>query len=1297
MKNKLYLKLSLFVGMLFGLSAISSANPVERIEGYIFPEVDFKYVEFLTHGHLHKNKPRYGKYNWKVLESPHFQIYTYGNDDRLANLYLKDAEAIYAEFSAEMNMNHFTEKIRVIIFNSSRDFEEANMMFGLIPKGLGGVTEMIKWKRVVVAFRDSPTGFRRLLRHELVHRYQGEFLKITLMNFMKRDVPLWFMEGSAEHLAHPWDARGEFVMRDAYLNNYLARVDRPSAWYTSLVYKQGEFILHFLANEYKSKGNVIGKILKNSAEMSFEEAFQKATGDSLETFNKKLWRQIEIRYSPLRAKTDIADEAKSIGEGTILAAKGRLFITRRTVYGRETLFLNWTDGAETKSKKLVDGGRLKSIDIRGFEVEISPEFGFQEHGASFASSTTLVYSMDVGGEDALIVQHFTFDEKNKKKFRLKKKSKYKFEGVREIQYPVLLNGKEAAFVGRRDGVFAELFVANLASRTVTQITDTQRTYRGITYCQSQNALVTSVENEATQSYDLAIYNLKTKKFSFLTNTPENEFGAVCSPEGSELLYVSDRGLVHNIHRYNLAKNTDETLTDAKIGAFRPHWFGENGVAFNWISRGEIAVKAAPLPVAAKSAALEISTGAALSIWDNPKVKKLRSKIPGVESMTIFDVALSSDQTKAIFAENRKLSMEVLEWKDPEMRFHVVSESTDAVVTFTLKEFKKMKHYGAIGFLSGTNVLIQKKIVMREAVSNITDERNRNIEEEVTYKESYIYDWEKRELHDMDTEITSDSNGSNRSHSLMSPDRRYVAWTDSDKRRIFVYDIATKEKKKLDKKFYEIQQITFISDARLLVLDKEWDYSLIAVDVSSDAYQTWDKLITEKVKFEKEVSWFPVENGKKVFFVVPKEKYGLDVLLFDMDKSTINLIATEVPLVKKAEVKDDSLRLTIANDYGLDRVMAISGSGEINVADEPFKYSVTHASRTVKSLNLNVLPRDWNVNTNIPTRTRKMFRVPRPLHAYGVAGVSAGSGGVGAFLALQMVAFDEINNKALATDIYIQNGTQGLANIEYYNFENGRSYLLDYWNFDGRRQKLDAGVRQNIFLHEFMNWDITFKQQQVKNPRTSGTVEWWRSNLGTTFSIDTLVWDCQASYWMCHGPHSGAAFFSGTEVNVDNKKGFQSADLNLEARYHIPFSERTGLALRALGGRSFGPTPSVFVWGGNGTFRGIPLFSQAGNAYAMQSTELRVPILNAVGAVFSGPIGEGFAPLTVFMDVRGGVYHDIGDIWYLKNPLFDGHQKFQLQQSAGYFVNVPTIFGLNARFNKGFYGKQDWNFWLGYNW
>ncbi|MDE2001868.1 MAG: hypothetical protein KGI60_04885, partial [Patescibacteria group bacterium] len=1075
-------------------------------------------------------------------------------------------------------------------------------------------------------------------------------------------------------------------------------VDKPSQWFTRLIYKEGEFICDFLAENYKNRGDVITHIFEDMQHMSFEDAFRKETGDTLEEFQKKLDHEIERRYSPIRSRIDVADEAKSLTQGVLLAADGNFFLTREYRWGRKTIVLYWTNGTDVESKKLVSSGYLKSTNIRGLDIEVLPEFGFQEHGASFASTTTVVYAMEVGAHDVIVVQHFTFDQK-KKKLHLGDKTAYAIDGMRDLQHPVMIDDHTVAFVGSPDGVFTELYTYDLKTNALKQLTNDQGNCQSLTYAKAAHVLVTSIENEKTDSYDLASYDLKTDSFTYLTQTPEDEFWPVASPDGSSILYDTSKGLVFNVNRYDLRTHRVATLTNAKVGIFRPQWFGGNGMAFNsyaFAAGGVMDVKIAPLTTSTMSA-IAVSTQPPHVLEDDPLVQKLKAKIPDVQNKTIFDVALSSDKTRAVFVENRALSMDVLKKDEPEVRFYIVDTSTNPPLSFFIKGFNKMSMFGDVQILKGDNLLLEQHETAIQERQIPTEEGSHPFQEDVTYKYWSIYNWKTKKLSDMDTESSGMVEGSDHAFSLMSPDRKYILWGYNDKNRLVTYNILTTQKALLPHTFYNMQDAKFVSTDTIMVLDKKWDYSLYRVSVTTDTSQHWKVLDAKMVQDGKDVVWYPIEHGKKSFFIVPLKNDTLNIYLFDTEKATTTLVMSEVPLVKDSEMKDDVLTLMIAGPFGQKRQIKIDGSGTAKIADQSFIYTLPKDTETVSSQPL-VTPHQWDLHSSIPSRKGKLRKIPQIEHIYGAGGFGFSShDGFSYYLVLEEIAYDDINQHALSSSIYLQEGNQGFADIEYDNFNKDRSYFLDYWKLDSSGYTANVGAIQDLFLNEFLNWDVTFKQQQVRNRRDDVDINWWRSVFGTSLSLDTTIWDCEANQWACHGPQSGTSIFTGSEVGVDNQKGFQTLNLNLDARYHLPITDRSGLAFRALAGHSFGPNPTIFMWGGNDTFRGITNFSQAGTVYAMQSTEIRIPILDAAGAVLSGPVGHGFAPLTVYFDIRGGVYNDIGDMWYDGDPVFDGHRGFHYQESAGYFINIPTMFGVNLRMNKGFYGKKDWNFWLGYNW
>ena len=1275
-------------------SCWAQAEYADPIIGLIFPGIGIEYVDRLPDGHLRKNKPRYGKFDWRPKESAHFIIYTYGNDE-LANFFLNEAEKVYAEFCVKPGVCYSADKFKIEIHSSARDFEETNLIFGLVPKGLGGRTEMIKRKRVTVAFRDSVVGFRRLLRHELAHRYHAELIKLSLFDLINgKDIPSWFIEGAAEHLSHKWDAAGELAIRDAYINDYLARPsDEMSWWSNGLVYKQGEFVLHYLAKKYQDKGDVVSAIFKESKELKFEEAFYKVIGKTLEEFDDELRQYIESRYYQIRAKTDIVGETKELDEAVLLAVNKESFVTRKNVFGRNRLSVNWTDGDRVYSKKLADDVRIKTVSIRGFGLEIEPEFGYQEQGASFASADVVVYAVDIGGKDAIISQQFSFDKKNKE-FILGDKEIYRPEGIRDIQYPVVIGKDKIAFVGRKD-VFAEIYVFDKSSNKLAQLTSARRTYRGLSYSEKLNLLVTSVENEISQSYDLAVYDLrKNDDFRLLAQTDENEFSAEFSPDGEKLLYVSDKGLVHNIYLYDFNRKENVQLTDVKIGVFRPHWFGGEGMLFNAFSEGRLFVKGAPVNISAEE--VKFSSGAdnnypAGAVAENGLlIKKFSSYLPESEELSVFEAIASSDGTKALFLANKKLSMEKLKRGESEIEFYLADSASTETLKFTIEEFKRLEEFGKVEFLAGSNILLQKDITLIQQKK----EGNSYYETEFDYKESYVYDWKSEKLYELEIEQPINLFGCPPTIFKISPESRYLAWTEctwNENSRIMIYDSLEKKKSELNAELYKVFDFEFTAGGELFVFDQYRTFRVSRIRAATNSQSVWNIESPDLTESENGLAWYPLPDGERIFFLSYREEQkSHELLMLDTRFSSASVISRNIPIIKQAAVMEDKFLVETVNQFGLKRILTVDKSGKVEIQDEALYYAVRRSSFSDAERNL-LSRQELDASRKIKNKEKKLDRFPRLYDKHGAAVIGVNSrGGAGGFVVLEMVALDELNNKAVVANLFLQRFNQGFADVSYYNFTTGRSLNLNYWNFDANRQRLDVGIFQNIFIHPLINWDITLKEEYVSLNGNLLT-QWWRTKLETTFSLDTTISD-----W--HGPHSGFAVFSRMAVGLDNWSRYQGADANLDVRYYCPFTKRSGLAFKLAGGYSFGPTSTVFVWGGNSTFRGVPLFSQSGNAYALNSSELRFPMLDLVGAKISGPVDEAFQYLIRYFDVRGGLYNDVGDIWHTKKSVFgQEREKFKIQQSAGIFVNVPTAFGLNLRFNKGYVGEKGWNFWLGYNW
>lgn len=1271
--------------LLFPISALTNEDIPEVLKRYNFPEIDSRNVQFLPDGHMGKNKPRYGNFQWRVIESSHFLIYTYDTSEEAAELYLAEAERTFSEFSKKFSFNSFSEKIRVTIYNSTQDFEETNLVPGLVPKGLGGLTEIQKWRRVVIAFRGSVIGFSRLIRHELAHRYHIEIL--LLMGHAKDFPPLWFIEGAAEHFSHGRDAYEELVMRNAYLANGLASATDPYWYSTALIYRQGKFVMDFLAERHKDKGEVISQIFAACRENQFEVAFQNVTGESLQEFQKALSEHIENRYSSLRTKKDLLEQSRPVDNGAVLASSGPFFVTKKMKLGRTVLVLNWTDGVNMISKELAEDGRLKNVALRGFPLEISPEFGFSEQGASFGPDNTVVYAVDVSGRDVIRVQHFSFDLKTKK-FQLGKELKYAPEGIRYIQHPILVGPDKLVFLGRND-IFSEVYSYDLNTLKFQQLTSAKRNYRGLTYSKARNALVTSAENNQTDSYDLVYGDLSTGEWHFLMETLDvNEYGPEFSPDGQKLIYVNDMGLVQNLYLYDFPGQSLTQLTDMTLTAFNPKWFSEKGILFNGVTGGDLAVLMAPLPVS-RTAKISVPKSATTEFSDAP----FRALLGNIGNLTVIQEVISPDRKKALFAVNRILSMDTIKKKDDAVGFYLVNLEDNSITWYLMGVFKEVHNFESAEFLAGTNILLTGKFLSSNPTDNTV----------ATYL--FVFDWQAEKVFRLGEWQRGTKYGVERISSPMlqkTPNRRYIAFVQN--KRVCEYNVVEK-KMVYEKKFKRVTDIKLLSRDYLLVLQKPtW---LENADLRLWNIDTFRNVATSLELDEHFVSWHALPDNRRLFLITKtkdKKFPRFNVRIFDVENNGVGLVRSDLPNIKGVRVVGEKLVLETDDPFTMTLTIGQNGdtSAEIkNPAHVPATATRVTESKTLMSSQI------FPIRPAISRKIYKPSKFPKMYAGYLGAETDFSNhlAASGSFLAL-----DIMNDRAFKTDFSLnykmkneifEGGLSGFGNATYYNFAAGYSVGIDYWHRTLEMKKLEANLSKNIFLHELLNWDITFREQQVAATRyqfdamgfvtDTKTREWLRSYLGTTFSMDTTTDD-----W--HGPVSGNAAFVSVEAGVNSDLDYQCLDLNVDARHYWPFSERTGLAFRFAGGTSLGPNPNSFVWGGNKTFRGIPLFSQSGNSYVLQSTELRLPLFDFIRVKGSSPIIDGFLfPFTTTVDARGGIYNDLGDMWNRTEGLFaSDHQGFNLQSSTGVFLNVPTVLGMNLRFSWGLAGKKDMNFWVGRN-
>ena len=197
-----------------------------------------------------KNKVMYAPIDWKIIETPHLEIYYYPDELPVAEFVASLAENVYAEYSSFFAVD-FESRIPVILYRTHHDFKETNVTPYFVSESTAGFAEFIKGP-IALPFAGSYPKLKKVFRHEMVHAFMLEKLHVVMKGHRHLnygDPPIGFNEGPAEYCANRGlDAESHMFLRDAVASDLLYSLEdiwRIQGAY--LMYKEGESAVHYIA------------------------------------------------------------------------------------------------------------------------------------------------------------------------------------------------------------------------------------------------------------------------------------------------------------------------------------------------------------------------------------------------------------------------------------------------------------------------------------------------------------------------------------------------------------------------------------------------------------------------------------------------------------------------------------------------------------------------------------------------------------------------------------------------------------------------------------------------------------------------------------------------------------------------------------------------------------------------------------------------------------------------------------------------------------------------------------------
>ena len=531
-----------------------------------------------------QNKVQYKDFSWYYIQTDHFDIYFSGKGTKLAEFASKSAEESLKEIESSFRYK-INNRITIVIYNSTNDFQETNITDQYLSEGIEGFTEIFK-NRVVVQFMGSYPDFEHLIHHELTHAvmndmFYGGSLQNIIANNISLNLPQWFSEGMAEYQSLYWDVNTDMFMRDAVVNEILPNIDQLQGY---IAYRGGESIFHYIAEKYgKEKiGELVNKVKTTG---NLEEGFKATTGLSLKDFNERwkkhlkkiYWPDIALRKEPDDFAKRLTDPEKGGGfynTGPSISPQGDkiAFISNRNYYF-DVFIMNAIDG--TIIKRLIKGNR--SADFEQLNV-VTPGLSWSPDESKIALSAKadgndIIYIIDINSED-------------------KKTIPVKLDGIKSLSWSP--NGKYLAFIGHTP-YESDIYIYNFESKKFSNLTkdtftdndpswspDSKKIFfssdRG-NYLSSEAVPDTfKVYNYKNSQLDIYSVDINSDRIERITDMPySNETSPVVDPTGEEILFISDVNGINNIYKQRIELAKSDSVKNIYQLSARPVTNSLNGL------------------------------------------------------------------------------------------------------------------------------------------------------------------------------------------------------------------------------------------------------------------------------------------------------------------------------------------------------------------------------------------------------------------------------------------------------------------------------------------------------------------------------------------------------------------------------------------------------------------------------------------------------------------------------------------------------------------------------------------------
>lgn len=504
-----------------------------------------------------RNKVEYHDFDFRTLQTEHFDIYYYPREEQAVRDAARMAERWYARLSHVLD-HRFSSRQPLILYGSHPEFSQTNVIAQFLDESIGGVTESVR-RRIVLPFAPGLAETDHVLGHEIVHAFQIDILKKQ-----KRPMamPLWFAEGMAEYLSvGPVDAATATWVRDAAEQGTLPSLKTLNGRGVS-PYRFGQALWAYLGGRFGD--DFIQRVLHSDEKGGAVGRIARVAGVDAAALSED-WRDAVLRdvapvLDAFRGKTEPRPRVGALQTSRLNIAPAL------SPDGRELIFLSEKDqlSVDLFVADASTGVVSRKLLTRTADQHLESLQFVNSSGAWDPTGRRFIMSAVRGGIPVLLV----FDARSGKR-----EADIRLPELGEVFTPTWSpDGDSIAFAALAGGV-TDLYLYDLRTRQLQQLTSDRLTDLQPAWSPDGRHLAFVTDRFSTDlpslqfgTSQLALYDLTARSIR-----PVPVFEGVkhidphWSPDGAALFFVSAPFGISNVFRVDVSTGSVRQVTDVSTG------------------------------------------------------------------------------------------------------------------------------------------------------------------------------------------------------------------------------------------------------------------------------------------------------------------------------------------------------------------------------------------------------------------------------------------------------------------------------------------------------------------------------------------------------------------------------------------------------------------------------------------------------------------------------------------------------------------------------------------------------------